>query len=231
MRIAVIPARGGSKRIPRKNIRPFLGQPIMAYSIQAALQSGLFQQVIVSTEDPEIAEVALKCGAQVPFVRPAAIADDYAITADVIAHAVDWYAQQGQTVDYACCIYATAPFVSAQALRQGAEKLQAKGLDFVFSATAYNFPIARAITLTAEDRVAMLQPEHRLTRSQDLPKAYHDAGQFYWGRAQAWQQKAPIFGEQSSVVLLPSHAVCDIDTEADWRRAEVLYRLLQEETP
>ncbi len=225
MRLAIIPARGGSKRIPRKNIRHFLGKPIMAYSIEAALEAQVFDAVVVSTDDSEIAAVARHYGAQVPFVRPADISDDHSITADVIAHAIAWFEASGQAVDYACCIYATAPFVTAENLRAAGEKIQSMPLDFVFSATQYGFPIQRAIRLTADQRVVMFQPEHRLTRSQDLPPAYHDAGQFYWGRADAWRTKAPIFGEKSSVIVLPPEEVRDIDTEEDWRMAELLYHL------
>ena len=225
MRLAIIPARGGSKRIPRKNIRHFLGKPIMAYSIEAALEAQVFDAVVVSTDDSEIAAVARHYGAQVPFVRPADISDDHSITADVIAHAIAWFEASGQAVDYACCIYATAPFVTAENLRAAGEKIQSMPLDFVFSATQYGFPIQRAIRLTADQRVVMFQPEHRLTRSQDLPPAHHDAGQFYWGRADAWRTKAPIFGEKSSVIVLPPEEVRDIDTEEDWRMAELLYHL------
>jgi N-acylneuraminate cytidylyltransferase len=228
MRIAVIPARGGSKRIPRKNIKAFMGRPIIRYAIEAALESQLFDTVVCSTDDDEIARVALAAGAQVPFMRPANIADDHAITADVIAHAVNYLLANGCQVQSVCCLYATAAFVTAQQLRDAYTLFQQQPCDFVFSATAFDFPIQRAIYLKEGGRVEMFYPEYALTRSQDLTPAFHDAGQFYWGTATAWLEKRRIFSPNSAAFIVPSHEVQDIDTLDDWRRAELLFQLRQQ---
>lgn len=227
MKLAVIPARGGSKRIPRKNIKPFCGKPMIAWSIDAALQSGCFDQVVVTTDDAEIADVARQCGAQVPFIRPAALSDDHTGTTAVIAHAINWFAGQGRTPDQVCCLYATAPFVAAEDLRIGLKVLTESGADYAFSVTSYAFPIQRAIRITNARRVEMFNPEHFNTRSQDLEEAYHDAGQFYWGLASAWQQGKMIFGPTSAPVMRPRHRVQDIDTAEDWLRAEWLFKAMQ----
>lgn len=226
--IAVIPARGGSKRIPRKNIREFAGKPMIAWSIEAALSSGCFARVIVSTDDDEIAAVAEAHGAAVPFRRPAVLSDDHTGTIPVIAHAIDWLGEQGEAPEAVCCLYATAPFVQAVDLQAGFRALQAsRDVDYAFSVTSYAFPIQRALRLTPEGRVAMFQPEHFHTRSQDLEEAWHDAGQFYWGRAAAWSQGMPIFSERAVPVPLPRHRVQDIDTPEDWQRAEWLFKAWQ----
>jgi len=227
MRLAIIPARGGSKRIPRKNIKPFGGRPMIAWSIEAALQSGCFEQVIVSTDDVQIAEVARQAGATVPFMRPAALSDDHTGTIPVIRHAIEAVNATGQTVTQACCLYATAPFVRAEDLRRGLEVLQEQDCDYAFSVTSYAFPIQRAVRINAQGRVEMFNPEHFNTRSQDLEDAYHDAGQFYWGRAQAWLQGRQIFSPGALPVLLPRHRVQDIDTPEDWERAEWLFKAMQ----
>jgi len=228
MNIAIIPARVGSKRIPRKNIKPFCGKPMIAWSIEAALQSCCFDQVVVSTDDAEIAEVARQFGAQVPFMRPAKLADDHTGTTAVIAHAIDWFAERGQEPDQVCCLYATAPFVSADDLLRGLKVLTDTGSDYAFSVTSYAFPIQRAIRLTSENRVAMFNPEHFNTRSQDLEEAYHDAGQFYWGKASAWLENKLIFSSASVPVFLQRHMVQDIDTHEDWVRAEWLFRAINQ---
>ncbi|MGL6148513.1 MAG: pseudaminic acid cytidylyltransferase [Plesiomonas sp.] len=226
MNIAIIPARGGSKRIPRKNIKLFHGKPMIAWSILAARQASCFERIIVSTDDAEIAAVAQEYGAEVPFIRPAGIADDYATTGDVIGHAIGWLTGQGQTPEQVCCLYATAPFVEPGDLVHGLAQLNsAADCQYVFSATRFAFPIQRAIKLDGSGKVSMFCPEHQLTRSQDLVEAYHDAGQFYWGRTSAWLNKAPIFAAHSRVVLLPSYRVQDIDTADDWLRAERLFAL------
>lgn len=227
-RVAIIPARGGSKRIPRKNIKHFAGLPIIAYSIQAALASECFERVIVSTDDDEIAEVARTFGAETPFSRPAHLADDYCITADVIEHAVTWLAEHDRQPNYVCCLYATAPFVSAESLREGYKKLVNARAKFAFSATSFPFPIQRAIKLNNVGEVSMFQPQHYLTRSQDLEEAYHDAGQFYWGTTEAFKERLPFFAEHSQVVLLPRSVVQDIDTEEDWAQAELLFSVYQQ---
>lgn len=227
MKLAIIPARGGSKRIPRKNIKLFCEKPMIAWSIEAALQSGCFDQVIVSTDDEEIAQVALHYGATVPFIRPAELSDDHTGTIPVIRHAVEWFNAQGVHADHACCLYATAPFVSPEDLRRGFSILTEVGCDYAFSVTSYAFPIQRAIRLNAKGRVEMFNPEHFDTRSQDLEEAYHDAGQFYWGRADAWLQGRMVFGSGSVPVELPRHRVQDIDTREDWVRAEWLFKAMQ----
>jgi N-acylneuraminate cytidylyltransferase len=226
MRLAVIPARGGSKRIPRKNIKLFCGKPMIAWSIEVALQSGCFDRVLVSTDDPEIAQVAQAHGAEVPFVRPPELSDDHTVTIPVIAHATQWYADHGAPATQVCCIYATAPFVQVFDLQSGLELLQSSGADYAFSVTSYAFPIQRAIRITPDQRVEMFQPDQLNTRSQDLEEAWHDAGQFYWGQAAAWLAQKPLFTHQATVVRLPRHRVQDIDTPEDWTRAELMFKAL-----
>jgi N-acylneuraminate cytidylyltransferase len=226
MRLAVIPARGGSKRIPRKNIKLFCGKPMLVWSVEAALQSGCFDKVIVSTDDVEVAEVALQYGAQVPFMRPKTLSDDHTGTTAVIAHAINWFTEQSQKPDKVCCLYATSPFVSPVDLSHGLMVLTDTGADYAFSVTNYAFPIQRAIRITDSDRVAMFNPIHFNTRSQDLEEAYHDAGQFYWGQADAWLQNKMIFGAGSVPVKLSRYRVQDIDTPEDWLQAELLFKVI-----
>ncbi len=224
MRVAIIPARGGSKRIPRKNIKEFCGKPMIAWSIEAALQSGCFSQVVVSTDDAEIANIAQRFGAEVPFTRPAALSDDLTGTIPVIRHAIEWFIHQGQQPEQACCIYATAPFITPADIRRGFKILTDTGSDYAFSVTSYPFPIQRAIRIAPQGRVEMFYPEQFNTRSQDLEEAYHDAGQFYWGRSNSWLAEKMIFSPDATPVLLPRHQVQDIDTIEDWQRAELMYR-------
>jgi N-acylneuraminate cytidylyltransferase len=223
MKLAVIPARGGSKRIPRKNIKSFCGKPIIAWSIEAALQSDCFDNVVVSTDDDEIAEVARQCGAQVPFMRPTTLSDDHTGTIPVIRHAIEWFSERGKVSDQVCCIYATAPFIGAADIRRGLEILTEVGSDYAFTVTKYPFPIQRAIRITAKGQMAMFEPEYFSTRSQDLEEAYHDAGQFYWGRATAWLNGNVIFGPHAAAIQLPRYRVQDIDTDEDWQMAEYLF--------
>ena len=228
MRLAVIPARGGSKRIPRKNIKLFGGLPMIAWSIRAAIESQCFERILVSTDDPEIAEVSKAHGAEVPFTRPAELSDDHTGTIPVIAHAVAWQNQQGEHAAEVCCIYATAPFVRAADLQQGLHVLQSTRAQYAFSVTRYAFPIQRAVRITTDQRVEMFQPEHFSTRSQDLQEAWHDAGQFYWGHAQAWLAQTPLFSQASAPVPLPRDRVQDIDTPEDWERAEWMFKAMQQ---
>ncbi|MCQ4312609.1 pseudaminic acid cytidylyltransferase [Pseudomonas stutzeri] len=227
MRLAIIPARGGSKRIPRKNIKLFCGKPMIAWSIEAAMQSGCFDRVIVSTDDAEIAGAALQYGADVPFMRPAELSDDYTGTVPVIRHAIEWCIARGECPDQVCCIYATAPFVTRDDICRGLGSLIENNCDYAFSVASYAFPIQRAIRITAGGRVEMYQPEQFNTRSQDLEEAYHDAGQFYWGRADAWLAGKMLFGPHAVPVFLPRHRVQDIDTTEDWERAEWLFKAMR----
>jgi N-acylneuraminate cytidylyltransferase len=229
MRLAVIPARGGSKRIPRKNIKLFHGKPMIAYSIECALQSGFFDEVIVSTDDDEIAEVARTYGAEVPFMRPAELATDHAGTIPVIAHAAKWFENAGKPPDAVCCLYATAPFVQKSDLKKGLEILQSGNWQYVFSATSFGFPIFRGFKHNYDGSVEMFFPEYFETRSQDLPESFHDAGQFYWGRPEAWIGNKRIFDHWSNIVILPRWRVQDIDCIEDWERAEILMKLLKDQ--
>ena len=227
MNLCVIPARGGSKRIPRKNIKEFCGKPMIAWSIEAAKASDCFDRIIVSTDDEEIAELAKSYGAEVPFMRPAELSDDYAGTTAVIAHAINTLAEHSQPPAYVCCVYATAPFVQAEDIKRGLEALKSTNAAYAFSITSYEFPIQRAIRITQNQRVEMFQPEYFETRSQDLEEAWHDAGQFYWGQASAWLESMPIFSRNSAPVHLPRNRVQDIDTPEDWERAEWMFTALQ----
>lgn len=227
MNIAIIPARGGSKRIPRKNIKEFHGKPMIAYSIEAAIESNCFDRIIVSTDDSEVAEVAKKFGAEVPFVRPESLADDYATTMDVIQHAIYWFKDNDFSVDNVCCLYATAPLLKSKFIQLGLKKLSESDCDFVFSATDFPFPIQRAIKVSAEEKVSMFNPENANVRSQDLEEAFHDAGQFYWGKASAYIEGKAIFSDRSRIVKLPRSRVQDIDTPDDWKFAELLYLALE----
>ena len=227
MNICVIPARGGSKRIPRKNIKNFFGQPMIAYSIKAALKSECFDKVIVSTDDQEIAEVAKSFGAEVPFMRPDELANDYAGTVPVIKHAIEWFDDQGQSPSEVCCLYATAPFVQADSIRKAYKKMKQEKVDYCFTVTSFAFPIQRAIKITAENRIEMFYPEYFETRSQDLEESYHDAGQFYWGKAEAFKQQKPLFSKSATPYILPRHMVQDVDTPEDWKRAELMYEVLK----
>ena len=226
MRLAVIPARGGSKRIPGKNIRLFAGKPVMSYSIKAALESGCFDEVVVSTDDEAIAAIARDYGATTPFKRPPALADDHTVLAEVITHAIDWYQAQGHEVSLACCVFATAPFISAADLKAGQDALISKGMRFALSVTSFAFAVQRALMLSDEGTVNAMYPQYRLTRSQDLDEGWHDAGQFCWGTAAAFIQKLPVFAPHTVAVKLPRHRVQDLDTLEDWHRAELMYQVL-----
>ncbi|MGE7991324.1 pseudaminic acid cytidylyltransferase [Pseudomonas sp. NPDC089554] len=226
--VAIIPARGGSSRILRKNLKTFAGMPIIAHSILTARASGLFDQVVVSTDDPEIEAVARDYGAQVPFRRPAHLADDYATTHSVISHALQTLLSQGQDLTHACCIYATAPFLQQRYLHEGLALLhQHPERSFAFSVSGFGFPVQRALMLDTQGAVAPLYPQFRETRSQDLAPAYQDAGQFYWGRVSAWLENEVLYSERSLPVIIPRHLVQDIDTEDDWLRAQYLYEALK----
>jgi len=229
MNLCIIPARGGSKRIPRKNIREFCGKPMIAWSIEAALASECFANVIVSTDDDEIASIALDLGAQVPFRRPSVLADDYSGTTDVVLHSIDWAEQAGLSLEAICCLYATAPFVTADVLRDGLQLLGLTDDDrFVFTATTYASPIQRALRVDSDGLAHMFNSSQFIMRSQDLEDAYHDAGQFYWGYTQSWRSDRPLF-EASRPLILPRWRVLDIDTQEDWVLAEGLFRFFQDQ--
>jgi N-acylneuraminate cytidylyltransferase len=228
MKLAVIPARGGSKRIPHKNIKEFNGKPIIAYSIQALRDTKLFDKIIVSTDNAEIAEIARQYGAEVPFIRPSDIADDFATTADVIKHAIKWYQSSNKIIDLVCCLYATAPFVRSQDLFSSLEILKDGHTECVFSAAEFSYPIFRSFSLDDDCYPKMFWPENFPKRSQDLPKAYHDAGMFYIAKPCVFTEEKPLFSECSKVYLIPHYRVQDIDTLEDWKRAEIMYKVLKE---
>ncbi|GGP44994.1 pseudaminic acid cytidylyltransferase [Shewanella saliphila] len=223
MKIAIIPARGGSKRIPRKNIRPFCDKPIIARSIEAAIESELFDHVIVSTDCQEIAEIARSYGAETPFVRPTELSSDVATTRVVVNHTINWVNDNLGEVDYACCLYATAPFVTAEAIRQSFAQLLDVGSDFCFTVTSFPSPIQRALFMDDSGQVEMFSPEHLQSRSQDLIAAYHDAGQFYWGKAEAFLRGDIMYSSHATPYIVPRYQVQDIDTEEDWVFAERIF--------
>ncbi len=227
MIIAIIPARGGSKRIPNKNIKLFAGQPIISYSIRVAQETELFDRIIVSTDSLEIADIAREYGADVPFLRPAELANDFAGTDEVVCHAVEWLAKEGRQPEFICCIYATAPFIQASYLKQGYDKLVSSDATSVFSVTTYPYPIYRSLKITEKGHIEMLWPEYKDARSQDLPETYHDAGQFYWANTNKFMQQKMLFAKDSLPVILPRYLVQDIDTVGDWETAQRMYSVLQ----
>lgn len=226
MKIAIIPARGGSKRIPRKNIKEFCGKPMIAWSIDAAKKSGIFDRIIVTTDDDEIAEVATLWGAEVPFIRPPSLADDNVGAAPVIVHATKWCLGQGLDVKFVCCIFAAAPFMQVDDLKRGFDELVLGGWEYVFPATDFSSPIFRSFERVSEGGIKMFFPEYAQTRSQDLPIALHDAGQFYWGKTSAWLQEKAVLDLHTMPMIIPRWRVQDIDTQDDWRRAELIASVL-----
>ena len=221
MNIAIIPARGGSKRIPRKNIKEFCGKPMIAYAITAAKESGLFEHIIVSTDDEEIAQIARTWGAEIPFVRPAVLANDYTVTVSVIAHAIVECRNLGWTFNHVCCIYPGVPFIQVDDLSGALVRMNNSESDYCFPVTEYPSTIQRALKLLSSGKVKPFYPEFELTRSQDLEPAYHDAGQFYWGKASAWLTNPKIHSTGLGYTI-PNWRVIDIDTLEDWSRAEIL---------
>lgn len=219
MTIAIIPARGGSKRIPGKNIRPFLGKPIIAYSIEAALNAGCFDEVMVSTDDANIAEIARQYGARVPFMRSAENADDFATTFDVIREVIETYRKAGQSFDYSCCLYPTAPFVTAEKLKKAFALLQEESVEAVFPVLEYSYPIQRALQFQ-DDQIRMIWPENLQRRSQDMPRSYHDAGQFYFYQTESYLKKRSVFVMESQAIIVSPLEAHDIDEETDWVLAE-----------
>ncbi len=229
MNVAIIPARGGSKRIPHKNIREFCGQPLIAYSILTARESGLFDRILVSTDDADIITVAKRFGAEVPFIRPADLSDDHTATAPVLIHTTDWLEQAGTPAHHACCIYATAPFMTSEDLKEAYELFAESDADTVFTIATFNGPIFRSLKRNADGTLEMFWPEHRNTRSQDLPEAYHDCGQFYWFHPNRLRVSGTLYATNSQAIMLPRHRVHDIDTPEDWERAELFYKALHQQ--
>lgn len=224
--LCIIPARGGSKRIPRKNLKEFRGRPIIVYSIEAALASSLFHTVMVSTDDSEIADVARYYGAQVPFMRSAASADDHATTADVLLETLQGFKQRGQTFETACNLYPTAPFTTADDLKAGFEALIAGSFDVVLPVVAFSYPILRSLQRSDDGRIDMNWPEHRNSRSQDLPMAYHDAGQWAFFKTEPFLETRNLLGPNTGSIVLPESRVQDIDTLDDWAFAELKHQIL-----
>jgi len=223
--VAIIPARGGSKRIPKKNIKEFFGKPLIAYSIEVAQESKLFDKVIVSTDDEEIVRIAKEYGAEVPFLRPKELSDDFTGTGDVIKHAIEYLKAQEEEYNYVCTIYATAPLLQKEYLAQGYEELKNSDAVNSFSATTMPFPIQRTFKLDADGRCEMFTPQYYMTRSQDLEEAYQDAGQFYWKNLNKHSDKV-MFSNDSIPIIIPRHLVQDIDTLEDWKRAEIMYEVI-----
>lgn len=228
-KIAIIPARGGSKRIPRKNIKPFLGSPIIKYSIEAALQSGLFSEVMVSTDDEEIAAFAKKFGANVPFMRSSLNANDTATTAEVLMEVLTGYKNTGMIFDYGCCIYPTAPFVTAGKLSEAFRLLEEKDADMVIPVTKFSYPIQRCLKID-DHKLAFNWPEYALTRSQDLPVMYHDCGQFYFFRVDRFMHKPQLVTDNTIPIEIKEMESQDIDNEEDWKIAEMKYTMLNSKT-
>ena len=222
--LCIIPARGGSKRIPRKNIKPFMGRPIMAYSIEAALKSELFDEVMVSTDDREFAEVAKMNGASVPFLRSEATANDYATTVDVLLEVVDMYKQRGKEFDTVCCLYSTAPFVTPERLREAYGKLSDQ-IDGCFTIVEYSYPIQRSLRINESGLVEMKYPEFLKSRTQDLEKVYHDAGQFYVVKTGALFEEKTVWCKHTAPLVLSELEVQDLDTLTDWQLAEMKFEL------
>jgi pseudaminic acid cytidylyltransferase len=227
--IAIIPARGGSKRIPRKNIKLFYGKPLISYSIHIALESGLFEKIIVSTDDEEIAQIAKEYGAEVPFIRPQSLSDDFTGTGAVIEHAIEFLRSKGEVYQYVCTIYATAPLLQSQYLIQGYEELKKSDAATLFSATSMPYPIQRTFKINAQGRCEMFWPEHSMSRSQDLEEAYQDAGQFYWQNMKIEQKQKVAFGSENIPLILPRYLIQDIDTVEDWERVEYMYQVLHKD--
>jgi len=225
MPIAIIPARGGSKRILRKNLKEFLGEPIISYAVASALASGLFEHVIVSTDDQDIAKLSRELGAEVPFLRPKNLSQDHTPTVPVIAHAIDLSEKLGWDVELVCCIYPCVPFIQLADLKRALELLEIHESGFCFPVTEFPSPVQRALKLNAENRLIPLFPENTQTRTQDLEATYHDAGQFYWAKKETWMTSSDIHSNAIGCII-PGWRVVDIDTPSDWERAEKMYRLL-----
>lgn len=225
MNLCVIPARSGSKRIPKKNIKNFYGKPIIAWSIEAAIKSNCFDKVLVSTDDHEIVELAKSYGAEAPFIRPKKLADDYAATVPVISHAIKWQIENFKKPTYVCCIYATAPFIQLNYLRRGLKLLKDTNCEYTFSATNYAYPIQRSFRIKKNNKIKMFDTKYYNLRTQDLEEVYHDVGQFYWATADTWLKNKKIIGENSIPIIIPRSRAIDIDTPIDWQIAEIMFEV------
>lgn len=226
--LAIIPARGGSKRIPRKNIKEFLGKPIIAYSIEVALTSGLFDEVMVSTDDEEIASIAKQYGAKVPFMRSHENADDFATLADVLIEVLRQYQVTHKSFENICCILPTAPLTNASQIRNAFKKLTDENLDSVLPVVEFSYPILRALELDTNNKLKMIWPKYLNSRSQDLKPAYHDSGSFYWVKSNSLIEQETLFCNNGSAIVLPETEIQDIDNETDWKLAELKYKLLND---
>lgn len=224
MVVAIIPARGGSSRIPHKNIRLFSGKPMISYSIMAAQSSGVFNRIIVSTDSEDIAKIANDYGAEVPFMRPIELSDNYTPTAPVILHALNWLSSHELSTEYACCIYATAPFIRPEFIKMGYEIMVRNNVASAFPVTTFPFPIFRALKINANGHLEMFWPEYELTRSQDLPEAFHDAGQFYWLKVESFLKTKKIYSQDAMPIRVPRYLVQDLDTIEDWETAERMFK-------
>lgn len=223
--LAIIPARGGSKRIPKKNIKDFSGKPIIAYSIEAALSSKLFDEVMVSTDDIAIAEIATEFGAKVPFIRSEKQSDDFATLMDVISEVINTYKSQGQAFEYVCCLLPTAPFVTANKIQNAFDVLKVKNFDTVFPVLEFSYPIQRALKIN-QDKVSMVDDQYVTTRSQDLEQRYHDSGQFYWAKVDTIMHQQTLFTDNSGAIVISELEAQDIDTQTDWKLAEIKYKMM-----
>lgn len=223
--IAIIPARGGSKRIPRKNIKDFLGKPIIAYSIEAVLNSNIFDEVMVSTDDVEIAEIAKKYGAKVPFFRSPKLSNDMAMTSPVLVEVLNEYKKLGQEFEYCCCIYPCAPFINPQKIKEGFEIMLNKKANSAVPVVKFSYPIQRALRIQGR-KLSMVFPENLEVRSQDLEPTYHDIGQYYWFKIESFLKEPVLFSKNTVAIITPESEVQDIDTLEDWKIAEMKYKFL-----
>ena len=226
MNLCIIPARGGSKRIPKKNIKNFCGKPIILWVIKTAKLSNCFDRIIVSTDDSKIAKLCKNNGIEVPFIRPKEISDDHSDTASVISHSINWFKQNNENPTNVCCLYATAALISSKDIQKGFKIYKNSNVNFAFTATSYPYPIQRSFKINKNNEIKMFYPKNYRKRSQDFEQAFHDAGQFYWGKAEAWLRNKIIFDSKSIPILIPRYKAQDIDTLEDWKNAELIFKAL-----
>lgn len=224
--VAIIPARSGSKRIPKKNIKLFAGKPIIAYSIESAKESKLFNRIVVSTDSQEIAKVAERFGAEIPFLRPAELADDHTGVNEVVLHALNYLLEDGENIDFVCCIYATAPFIRPEYIKRGYDLLLKKGVTSTLAVTSFSYPIKRALKINELGKIELFWPNFFESRSQDIDDAFHDAGQFCWAYTKLFLKEKRLLTQDSFPLILPRYLVQDIDTLEDWKRAELMFKAM-----